>query len=104
MPSSELSVMFSYVYLLHSLKNGQLYVGFTNDLKKRVTEHNKGQNRSTRPYTPWELIYYESHRSEKDARRREKYFKTSAGKSSLKRMLREQLTAMNDLSQQKVYF
>ena len=104
MPSSELSVMFCYVYLLRSIQNDQLYIGFTHDLRKRITEHNKGLNRSTKPYTPWELIYYESHRNEQDARRREKYFKTSAGKTSLKRMIREQLKTMNDLTQQKVYF
>lgn len=104
MPSSELSVVFSYVYLLRSDYNGNLYVGFTHDLKKRVTEHNKGLNFSTKPYRPWKLIYYEAHRHEKDARRREGYLKTTAGDQALKRMLREQFIEMKNLNQQKVYY
>lgn len=96
MPSSELSGVFCYVYLLRSLKNGSWYVGYTGDLRKRIAEHNKGLNRSTKAYCPWELIYYEAHRSQADARRREKYLKTTAGDRALKRMLREQL--INDLN------
>lgn len=104
MPSSELSVVFCYVYVLRSLKNGSPYIGFTHDLKKRITEHNKGLNFSTKSNRPWELLYYEAHRSEADARRREKYLKTTAGNRALQRMLREQLQTKKNLSQQKVYY
>ncbi len=100
MPSSELSVMF-YVYLLQSEVNKSFYVGFTADLKRRFIEHNKGQNRSTKAYLPWSLLYYEAHRSEVDARRREKYLKTSNGRQSLKRILRVQLSS--DFELQKGY-
>ena len=53
MPRSETSkaIMF-YVYVLESLKNGNLYFGFTHDLKKRFSEHNRGLNQSTKPYRP----------------------------------------------------
>ena len=91
MLGSELSVVFCYVYLLRSLKNGSLYIGSTHDLKKRVAKHNKGLNFSTKPYVPWELLYYEAHRNEADARRREKYLKTTAGRQALRNMLKEQL-------------
>jgi putative endonuclease len=104
MPSSELSVTFCYVYLLRSEKNGSFYVGFTHDLKERLAKHNKGLNPSTKPYVPWELLYYEAHRSEADARRREHYLKTTAGDRALHRMLREQFASWRDLSQQKVYY
>lgn len=104
MPSSELSAVFCYVYVLTSLKSDQKYVGFTHDLKKRVAEHNKGLNRSTKVYAPWELIYYEAHKNETDARRREDYLKTTAGSRALRNMLREQLKAGNDSSRQKVYY
>lgn len=72
-----------YVYVLKSLKNNQLYIGFTADLKRRFFEHNAGLSTSTKSFIPWELIYYESYKSEKDAREREKklkYFKNSYSK------------------------
>lgn len=104
MPSSELSGVFCYVYVLYSDVSKSFYVGYTQDLKKRFAEHNKGLNFSTKPYIPWELIYYEAHKSEADARRREKYLKTTAGDRALHRMLREKLTDMRNLSLQKVYY
>jgi putative endonuclease len=104
MPSSELSVVFCYVYVLKSVVNGSVYIGFTHDLRKRMAEHNKGLNRSTKAYAPWELLYYEAHRNEADARRRERYLKTTAGDRALKNMLREQLGQAGDLNRQKVYY
>jgi len=81
--------MFYYVYVLQSLKNNNLYIGFANDLRKRLQEHNKSLNFSTKSYIPWEIIHYEAYLNEKDARRREKYLKTSQGSRLLKRMLKE---------------
>ena len=60
-----------YTYILKSLKDGELYVGSTNDLKKRVGEHNSGLVRSTSSRVPFKLIYYEAYAAEKDARMRE---------------------------------
>ena len=104
MPSSELSVVFWYVYVLYSDKNNSFYVGFTRDLKKRFAEHNKGLNFSTKTYKPWVLLYYEAHSHEQDAGRRERYLKTTAGNMALKRMLREKLVELGNLSSQKVYY
>ena len=104
MPSSELSVVFCYVYVLHSTASNSFYVGFAHDLKKRLAEHNKGLNLSTKAYKPWTLIYYEAHTNESDARRREKYLKTTAGDRALHRILREKLTELKNLSRQKVYY
>jgi putative endonuclease len=104
MPSSELSVVFCYTYVLYSEKSRSFYVGFTHDLKKRLAEHNKGLNFSTQPYRPWQLIYYEAHTNETDARRREKYLTTTAGDRALHRMLLEKLTELKNLNQQKVYY
>ncbi len=61
-----------YVYLLKSKKDNKLYVGLTNDLKKRFTEHNRGLSRSTMYRRPLTLIYYEAYLSTKDAQIREK--------------------------------
>ena len=80
-----------YVYVLISLKDKKFYIGFTNDLKRRLREHNSGRNVSTKSRLPLQLIYYESHLSKADAARREEYFKTTKGKSTLRQMLRESL-------------
>jgi len=92
MPSSENSklIMFFYIYVLQSKKKTeQLYIGYTNDLRKRLKEHNQGLNKSTKPFRPWQLIYYEACLNQADAKRREKYFKTSQGRRLLKRRLKE---------------
>ena len=91
MPGSENSTrfMFFYTYALQSIKNKQLYVGFTKDLRKRFEKHNRGLNFSTKPYLPWKLIHYEAYLHKEDAKRREKYLKTSQGSRLLKRMLKE---------------
>ena len=61
-----------YVYVIQSKKGGSLYIGFTQDLRKRFSEHNQGLSRYTKSRTPFILVYYEAYVSEKDARIREK--------------------------------
>ena len=80
-----------YVYVLLSQKDSKFYIGFTNNLKRRMKEHNSGKNISTKSRQPLRLIYYEAHLSEIDAERREGYFKTTRGKSTLRQILREAL-------------
>lgn len=82
-------IMFSYVYVLESTQNNNLYIGFTTDLRKRVTEHNQKVTRSTKAYVPWRLIYYEACLNKNDAQRREKYLKSNQGARLLKRRLKE---------------
>lgn len=77
-----------YNYVLQSIKNGNLYIGCTSDLRRRLREHNKGLNRSTKPHIPWRLIYYEACLDIEDAERRERYLKTSQGQRLLKRRLK----------------
>jgi len=78
-----------YNYILLSLKNGELYTGFTGDLKKRLQEHNQGLNFSTKRYVPWKVIYYEACLDKDDAIRREKYLKKTQGIRLVKRRLKE---------------
>jgi putative endonuclease len=104
MPSSELSGVFCYVYVLYSDVSKNFYIGYTQNLKKRYAEHNKGLNFSTKPYIQWMLIYYEAHTCEADAIRREKYLKITAGHQALRRMLRERLADLRNLNPQKVYY
>ncbi|NCS32761.1 MAG: excinuclease ABC subunit C [Candidatus Nealsonbacteria bacterium CG18_big_fil_WC_8_21_14_2_50_37_10] len=81
--------MFYYIYVIESTKDGGLYTGYTTNLTQRLKEHNRGLNFSTKPNRPWKLIYYEACLNENDAKRREKYLKTSQGQRLLKRRLKE---------------
>jgi len=78
-----------YIYVLKSKDYNELYIGYTNNLKKRLEEHNQGLSKSTVRYMPWKLIYYEACLNKNDAQRREKYLKTSQGRRLLKRRLKE---------------
>ena len=80
-----------YVYLLKSQNQDWLYVGYTENLKRRFEEHQKGLSQATKPYRPFELIFYEAYKAMADAKRREEYFKTVKGKRALKLMLKESL-------------
>ena len=64
-----------YVYVIKSKKDESLYIGFTQDLRKRFSEHNQGLSKYTKSRAPFALVYYESYVSEKDARIREKKLK-----------------------------
>lgn len=81
-----------YIYCLQSEKDKEeLYFGFTNNLKKRLNEHNSGRNFSTKKYLPWRLIYYEACLLKSDASRREKYLKTSIGRRMFKKRIKDYL-------------
>ena len=84
-----------YVYVLYSLKDHKLYAGFTLDVERRLKEHNEGKTTSTKPRRPFELIYYEAHYSKADAQKRERYFKTTKGKATLKQMLRQSIAELS---------
>ncbi len=60
-----------YVYILKSKKRGSIYIGSTNNLVKRIKEHNAGKDEYTKKFTPWTLVYFEGCLSEDDARARE---------------------------------
>lgn len=80
-----------YVYVLYSEKDNKLYTGFSSNLKNRVKEHSQGKSSSTKCRRPLKLVYYEAHLSKRDAYRRERYFKTTKGKATLKQILRDSL-------------
>lgn len=91
-----ISIMF-YVYILQSETKHRLYIGKTTDLKRRVKEHNAGQNVSTKAYVPWTLVFYETYINQKDVSRREKYLKTTQGHQAIKRMLSSHLEQYNKI-------
>ena len=65
--------MYHYVYILKSLKQDIIYVGYTTNLKQRVDSHNNSNSSDhfTFRNRPWKLVYYESYLDENDARERE---------------------------------
>lgn len=80
---------FYYVYILYNKIKNFIYIGYSENLTKRVAEHNSGLSQSTKNYKPLELIHYEAYRNIKDAKRREIYLKTNRGRTTLITMLKE---------------
>ena len=74
-----------YTYVLKSLKNKRNYIGSTDDLKRRLKEHNSGIGGTyTKNNCPFQLIYYEAYIEKKDATASEKFYKTGYGREVLK--------------------
>ena len=82
-----------YVYILQSLKDKSLYIGYTVNLKKRFIEHNNGESLATKPFRPYKLIFYEAFLNRLDAKRREEYLKSGWGFRSIRKMLINYLKA-----------
>jgi putative endonuclease len=85
---------FYYVYILRSLVKDWIYVGYSENLKQRLVEHNSGKSPATSRYKPYELIHYEAYRNMIDAKRRELYLKTTKGKTTIRTMIKEYLTSL----------
>jgi putative endonuclease len=79
--------MSHYVYVLKSKKDGRFYTGCTNDLRKRLRQHQSGKVTSTQERIPLELVYYEMCLDQTDAYNREKYLKSGMGKRYIKNRL-----------------
>ncbi len=75
------------VYVLRSLKDGKHYTGYTNDLQRRMKEHNSVKTESIKRRRPFELVYSEEFLDINEAKQREKYFKTGKGREELKKIL-----------------
>jgi putative endonuclease len=75
---------FWYTYVLKSLKDCKLYIGYTRNLKLRIKRHQDGEILSTKNRLPVEIVYFEGCTSKIKAISREKYFKTGFGRRYLK--------------------
>ncbi len=84
--------MWHYVYILLSLKDNKIYTGYTENLKLRFEQHQKGLVESTKNRRPLKLIYAEACLNQQDATHREKYLKTYHGKMFIKNRLKFYLT------------
>ncbi len=81
-----------YVYILKSEHDGNIYTGYSSDLKRRIQEHQSGKVDSTKNRLPIKLIYYEAYLSETDARNREQYLKNGGNaKNTLKSQIQNSL-------------
>jgi putative endonuclease len=76
-----------YIYILQSLKDKKLYIGFSENLKQRIRDHQIGKVKSTKIRRPFDLIYYEAYKLKSDARKQELFYKTGQGRRLLKKRL-----------------
>jgi putative endonuclease len=76
-----------YLYILVNESGDKTYVGISADLTRRLEEHNAGKSSYTKAFRPWRIIYTEECQSQVDARGREKYYKSAAGRKKLKTIL-----------------
>jgi len=88
MPGSTTIRKLYWVYVLLSLKDKKRYIGYTVDINRRLGEHRDGKVFSTKSRRPFILIYIEGCLNEKDAKRREKYFKVTGGRRFLSKRLK----------------
>jgi putative endonuclease len=79
-------IMF-YAYVLQSESNQTFYYGSTENLENRLLTHNAGLVNYTSKYLPWKIVYFESFSTRSEAMKREKFFKTGAGRDFIKRQL-----------------
>jgi putative endonuclease len=75
---------YYYTYVLKSIRDGNLYIGWTHNLRRRLDKHNKGQVNSTKLRRPFRLVYFEACLSKDKAIKREKSLKTGYGRKFLK--------------------
>lgn len=72
------------VYILRSTRYKKSYVGFTDNLERRIQEYNSGKQYYTKRYMPWEIVYKEEFATRDDAVTREKFLKSTSGRRFLK--------------------
>ena len=78
-----------YTYVIQSIETGILYKGFTENLERRLMEHNAGLSNYTSKYAPWKLVLFEEHSTRSLAMKREKWYKTGVGRDWINEQLSE---------------
>jgi putative endonuclease len=78
-----------YVYILQSEVNGAYYKGFTSDIRRRLSEHNSGKEKSTSRYVPWQLVWYAEKPTREEAMLLEKKLKNITSKEKLKTFIKK---------------
>jgi putative endonuclease len=78
-----------YVYILLNETKMRTYVGVSNNIHKRLENHNAGRVRSSSPYKPYKIIHTESFATLREARQKEKFYKSTTGRRRLREMFFE---------------
>ncbi len=76
-----------YVYILKSVNTGRYYVGCTDDLERRLREHNNGKSGSTKAFRPWRFAHSEYFKTLAQARQRERYLKAQKSRLLLTKVI-----------------
>jgi putative endonuclease len=76
-----------YAYVLKSIGHDYFYKGHCQNLEIRLQQHNAGKTESIKPFIPFQIVYFEEFDTEIEAIKREKYFKSAAGRRFLKKKL-----------------
>ncbi len=77
-----------FVYILKSLRNGRYYVGYTNDLTRRLGQHNSGRTKSIKHWSPFEVVYKEEYDNASLARKREYYIKSQKSRKYIENLIK----------------
>jgi putative endonuclease len=76
-----------YIYVLKSELNGRYYIGTTNNIIRRLNEHNSGKSKSTCMYKPWKCIYKEEFSNISESYKRERYLKSLRKRSEIEKII-----------------
>ncbi len=79
--------MSYYVYIIESQLDQSYYIGQTQDLEKRLNQHNNGLSKYTKRKMPWKLVYFEEFENRSDAMRRESFLKRQRNREFYKRLI-----------------
>lgn len=77
-----------FIYILQSSKDYRTYVGYSHDVQNRLAQHNAGQVPATKDRRPLKLIFTESFKTEQEAKKRELYWKSGAGRRKMKNLFK----------------
>ena len=88
-----------HVYILLNVEKARTYTGVADDVNKRLAEHNAGRVKSSRPYRPYKVIHTESFETLREARQREKFYKSATGRRRSKAMFSSEFFDKKDLKE-----
>ena len=80
-----------FVYILESTKNGRYYIGSTNNLERRIIEHNSGKTKSLKYLTPLKIVFQKEYANEIEARRVERKLKKLKNRNIIERIVKEKI-------------
>ncbi|MGE0642859.1 MAG: GIY-YIG nuclease family protein [Nitrospira sp.] len=76
-----------YLYILLNEAGTRTYTGVSDDIEKRLKEHNEGKVTSSRPYRPYKVIYTQAFTTLRETRQEERYYKSATGRRRLKEII-----------------